>query len=143
MGVMDALGPGPVCIDTAIFIYFMEEHPKYCSMVAPLFAAIEAGILTAVTSGITLLETTVLPLRAGNMPLANRYADLLTHSRGLRLIPLALPLLRDAALIRAQTRMKTPDALQMAAALRERCTALITNDRAFAKDLGIKIIRLD
>ena len=143
MGLIGALGRGPVCIDTSIFIYYLEENPTYFKKVTQLFSAIEAGSITAVTSGITLLETTVLPLRKGNRPLANRYADLLTNSYGLRLVPLSFPLLRDAALIRAQTRMKTPDALQLAAALREQCTALITNDRGFATNLGVQIIQID
>ncbi len=49
MGLIDDLGPGPVGLDTPLFIYFMEEHPKYLSIVRPVFAAIANSELTGVT----------------------------------------------------------------------------------------------
>ena len=33
MGLMADLGRGPVAIDTAIFIYFIEEHPKFLPLI--------------------------------------------------------------------------------------------------------------
>ncbi|MCL4809319.1 MAG: hypothetical protein KJ062_16255, partial [Thermoanaerobaculia bacterium] len=70
MGLTNALGRGPVGIDTAPFIYFIEEHPVFVRVLDDLFGRIDSSKLTAVTSGITLLEVLVLPLRASNRPLA-------------------------------------------------------------------------
>src|SRR5207237_401560 len=63
VGLIEDLGRGPVTLDTAVFIYFMEEHPRYLSVVEPVFAAMDGARLQAVTSGVTLLETLVLPYR--------------------------------------------------------------------------------
>jgi hypothetical protein len=35
MGLMADLGGGPVGVDTAVFIYFIEEHPQFLPLVEP------------------------------------------------------------------------------------------------------------
>lgn len=142
MGLIEEIGRGPVGLDTAVFIYFIEEHPQFLPLVEPLFAAIDAGPLEGVTSGLTLLETLVAPYRAGNGLLAERYEALLTRSRGIRLVDLHRPLLRAAAQLRARVRARTPDALQLAAALAANCTAYLTNDRELPPIPGLRILQL-
>ena len=142
MGLIEDLGRGPVTLDTAVFIYFMEEHPRYLSVVEPVFAAMEGARLQAVTSGVTLLETLVLPYRSGDADLAERYEALLTQSRGIRFVDLDRALLRGAAQLRAVFRVRTPDALQLAAALTTRCTAYLTNDRDLPRIPGLKVLQL-
>ena len=142
MGLIDEIGAGPVGLDTAIFIYFIEEPPLFLPAVVPVFKAIDRGELTAATSALTLLETIVVPYRSGDSTLADRYEAFLTRSRGLRLVELDLPLLRAAALIRATTRVKTPDALQLAAALSHGCTTFLTNDRKLSDLGGLRVLQL-
>jgi predicted nucleic acid-binding protein len=89
-----------------------------------------------------LLETLVVPYRAGDRVLAERYEALLTWSRGLRLVELDRPLLRGAAHLRANAAVKTPDALQLAAALMSRCTAYVTNERSLREIPGLRIVQL-
>ena len=38
MGLIDEVGPGPVAIDTAIFIYFIEEDSRFIPHILPLFS---------------------------------------------------------------------------------------------------------
>jgi predicted nucleic acid-binding protein len=139
---MDDLGPGPVGLDTAIFIYFIEEHPRFLSSVDPVFAAVDAGRWEAVTSGITLLEVLVAPNRVGDALLAERYEALLTRSRGIRLVDIDRPLLRGAAHLRAAVPVKTSDAIQLASALRWRCSAYLTNDRDLPPIPGLRVLQL-
>lgn len=136
------IGAGPVAADTAVFIYLLEEHRDYLSVVRPLFVSAARGDLELVTSGITLLEVLVVPYRAHNLALATRYETLLTGSRGVRLIDADRAQLRTAAQLRALYRIRIPDALQLAAALTARCTALVTNDRDFPDVPGLNIIQL-
>lgn len=144
MGLIDDLGPGPVGLDTAVFIYYIEENPRYLPLVEPLFQAVDAGEIEGVTSAITLVEVLVVPYRSGNASLAERYEELLTRGRGLRLMDLTRPLLRAAAQLRAGTGMKTPDALQVAAALSAGSTALVTNDDRWPEEVaGLRIVQLD
>jgi len=143
LGLLTDLGEGPVALDTSIFIYFIEEHPKYLPLVDPVFEAIGAGELDAVTSSLTLLETLVVPFRFANTVLVDRYEAVLTNSRGVRLIDLDLDFLRAAAHVRAATRAKTPDAIQAAAALAGGCRVLLANDRRFPRIPGLQVLRLD
>lgn len=142
MGLMEDIGVGPVGLDTAVFIYFIEEHVQFLPLIEPVFAAIDAGQLEGITSGLTLLETLVAPYRAGNGSLAERYEALLTRSRGIRLVDIHLPLLRTAAQLRAALRVRTPDALQLAAALAAHCAAYLTNDRDLPQVPGLRILQL-
>ncbi|MCA1586885.1 MAG: PIN domain-containing protein [Acidobacteria bacterium] len=88
MGLIPDLGPGPVGVDTAVFIYFMEEDPQFLPLVLPLFSGADEGKRELVTSALTLLEVLVVPYRAGNRQLAERYEQLLTRSRGIRMVEL-------------------------------------------------------
>lgn len=142
MGLMAGLDPGPVAIDTAVFIYFIEEDPRFLPVVDPLFREADQGTRELVTSALTLLEVLVIPYRAGNRYLADRYEALLTRSRGIRLVDLTRDQLRAAAQLRATTGIKTPDALQLVAALAAGCKTFLTNDRRLPTVPGLHIRQL-
>ena len=142
MGLIGDLDGGPVALDTAVFIYFIEEHPLYLSLVEEIFVALNEERLIGVTSTITLLETLVVPIRAGNLTLAEQYEGHLSHSRGLLLLDLDRPLVRLAAQLRALEGLKTPDALQIAAALQTGCTTFVTNDRRIPAVGGLRVLQL-
>lgn len=142
MALIDDIGEGPVGIDTAIFIYFIEEDTRYISTVAPLFEAADAGGIEIVTSALTLLEVLIVSYRAGNLALAERYEALLTRGRGIRLIDLSRDHLRRAAQLRASMGVRTPDALQLAAAHSVSCTFFVTNDRRLPSGPDLKILQL-
>ena len=142
MGLMADVGPGPLAIDTAIFIYFIEKNPRFLPLIDPLFREADDGTRELVTSALTLLEVLVVPLRAGNRSVADRYEALLTHSRGIRLVDLTRDQLRAAAQLRATTSVKTPDALQLAAAIGTGCRTMLTNDRRIPSIPGLRIRQL-
>ncbi len=143
MEIADVVGAGPVALDTVAFIYFIEDHPRFVPLLEPLFVEADRGRRTLVTSALTLLEVLVVPYRVGDLPLAARYEALLTRSRGVRLIDLERAQLRVAAHLRALHRVRTPDALQLAAAVSARCTAFVTNDRALPAIEGLRVIQLE
>ena len=66
MGLIADLGPGSIGVDTAIFIYFIEENPRFLPAVVPLFQEADQGKRDLLTSALTLLEVLVVPYRAGN-----------------------------------------------------------------------------
>lgn len=142
MGLMDDIGNGPVGLDTAIFIYFIEDHPRFLPLLEPLFVAIDAGSIEGVTSDVTLLETLVGPYRTNDISLAERYEAILTRSRGIRLIELRRAVIRTAAQLRAGLRIATPDAIQLAATLSAHCTTFLTNDRELPSVPGMRILQL-
>jgi predicted nucleic acid-binding protein len=139
---MTSLGGGAVGIDTAIVIYFIEEHPEFLPMILPLFREADQGKRDLITSAVTLLEVLVVPYRAGHRALADRYEALLTRSRGIRLIDMTRDQLRAAAQLRAATGVRTPDALQLVAALGSGCTSFVTNDRRLPAIPGLRVVQL-
>jgi predicted nucleic acid-binding protein len=142
MGLMAAIGKGPAALDTVAFIYFIEEAPEYAAALAPVFAAADGGALELVTSSLTLLEVLVVPHRHGDRALADRYEALLTRSRGLQLVDIDHAQLRAAAQVRALHGVRTPDALQLAAALSRRATAFVTNGRKLPAIPGLPVLQL-
>jgi predicted nucleic acid-binding protein len=142
VGLIEQVGAGPVAVDTVAFIYFIEEHPLYLPLLRPVFAAADRGELTIVTSAVTLLEVLVVPYRSGDLRLAERYEDLLTRSRNVRLREIDRALLRAAAQLRAVSSIRTPDALQLAAGLAERCTSFLTNDRRLPSLPGLRVLQI-
>ena len=142
MGLIQDLGPGSVAVDTAVFIYFLEEHPKFLRVILPLLREADEGKRTLTTSALTLLEVLVVPYRAGNRALAERYEALLTRGRGVRLIEISRGQLRAAAQLRAATGVKTPDALQIVAAISTGCKSFLTNDRRLPPIPGLRIVEL-
>ena len=137
------MGAGPIAVDTALFIYLIEEHPRFLAPVRALFAQADAGVLAIVTSALTLLEVLVVPWRAGDHALAARYDALLTRSRGVRMVDLTRDQWRTAARLRAQYgTLRTPDALQLAAAIGMRCTSFITDDRRMPTPDGVRVLQL-
>ena len=143
MGLREDLGPGPTALDTALFIYYIEENEAFLPLVAPIFEDVAAGRRDVVTSSLTLLEVLVVPYRAGNLALAERYEAYLSRSRGVRLVDIDRSQLRTAAQLRAlHPSVRTPDALQLAAALLAGCTAFVTNDRDLPAVPGLEVLKL-
>ena len=60
----------------------------------------------------------------------------------MRLIVITEPILRDAARLRAQFNLKTPDAIHAATALSVGCAQFITNDLIFRRVPGLNVIVL-
>jgi predicted nucleic acid-binding protein len=142
MGLVNDLGPGNVGVDTAIFVYFIEEHPQFLPVILPLFHEADQNKRELFTSALTLLEVLVVPYRAGNRLLAEQYEALLTRSRGVRLIDLSRDQLRAAAQLRAVTSVKMPDALQLVAAVSTGCATFVTNDRRLPPIPGLRLVDL-
>jgi predicted nucleic acid-binding protein len=143
LGLIDDLGRGPVAIDSVVFIYWIEEHTRFAPFLVPVFEAIDGGALAAVTSILTLLEVLVIPYRAGDVQLADRYEALLTRSRGLKLIDLDRSVLRAGAALRARSpATRTTDALQLATALAGSCKSFLTNDRELPAVPGLRTVML-
>lgn len=143
MGLTEDLGPGPTALDTAVFVYYIEENEAFLPLVAPIFEDVAAGRREVVTSSLTLLEVLVVPFRAGNLALADRYETYLSRSQGVRLVDVGRTELRMAAQLRAlHPSVRTPDALQLATALSAGCRSFVTNDRVLPPVAGLKILQL-
>ena len=138
----EEIGGGPVGLDACAFIFYLEENPRFLPLLDPVFTAVAEGRLEGATSALTLLETLVGPYRQSDEILAQRYETLLLTTRGLKLVGLSPKILKAAAHLRAVTRIKTPDAIQIASAVAAGCSSFVTNDRRLPSLPGLKILNL-
>ncbi|HXU09766.1 MAG TPA: PIN domain-containing protein [Blastocatellia bacterium] len=139
MGALSLPASGVVYIDTARLIYSVEKHPEYEASLRPLWAASKSAEIQVITSELALLETLVGPLKHGDAVLADVYSELLTATE-MRLLPITLDVLRDAARLRADTNMKTPDAIHAATALAAGCDLFVTNDGGFRRVAALPVV---
>lgn len=141
MGQLTLPSSATVYLDTPVIIYTVEANPTYYSLLQPLWLKFQTGEIELVTSELTLMETLVLPLRNANTTLVSDY-DLLLSSSEIQLVPITLPVLRNAANLRATTSLKTPDAIHAATALGKGCTLFLTNDSGFRNVPSLPVVIL-
>lgn len=132
-----------VGLDTAPLIYFIEENPTYLETIRPFFVAMDRGEFRVVTSTVTLLEVLVHPFRRGEKELAQQYRDILLGAEGLITISLSQDIAEVAARLRASHNIRTPDAIQMATALRAGASHFLTNDVRLPSLPELKVLVLD
>lgn len=126
-----------VLVDTAPWIYLLEDHADFAPRFLGLFEAAQRGQLQLAITPITVAEVLTGPFKAGQTALAKRYETALGQCR---LVALSLSVASLAAQLRVQYGLKLPDALQLAAALDIGAAALITHDRDFARVQGLPIL---
>ena len=132
-----------VGLDTTPLIYFIEENPTYLETIRPFFVAMDRGEFRVVTSTVTLLEVLVHPFRRGEKELAQQYRDILLGAEGLITISLSQDIAEVAARLRASHNIRTPDAIQMATALRAGASHFLTNDARLPSLPELRILVLD
>ncbi len=143
MGFVERLLGRRVYLDANAFIYALEGEVGIKEAVTPLFAAIDAGSIEAVTAELPLAEVLVHPYRIEDDELADRYERLLAPRANLSRVPVTLNLWRAAAHLRGRTKPRLPDATHLATAEAEACEIVVTNDRGMARVSTIPVILLD
>ena len=139
---IDALRGSTVGLDTGPLIYYIEEHAAFLPRIKPFFEAAERNEFRIVTSFVTLVEVLVHPLREGRPELAEEYRDILLRSPALTAIPLDEGIAEGAAELRAHHNLRTPDAIQIATAIRSGASWFLTNDAALANLSEISVLVL-
>lgn len=142
MGWVDRLRGTTVALDTAPLIYFIEEHPKYLPVVLPFFELVEEGEVRCVTSVLTITESLVHPLRRGRSDLAKKYLSILLDSN-LIAVEVTREIAADAAELRANLNLRTPDAIQVSTAVRMSAAAMLTNDLGIPAISDVEIVNID
>lgn len=131
-------------LDTAIFIYHFEEHPAYLPLTREILSSIEVAERRGITSTITLMEIMVQPLSKGRKDVARKYEAMLMNFPNLEVVDLDRGVIRQAARLRAEYRIRPPDALQAAASLLHGARLFITNDHRLERLQGeLEVIILD
>ncbi len=144
MGSLTLPITGTVYVETPALIYTVERHPRYEPLLRPLWQAVQARTVIAVSSELALLETFVMPMRQGDVSLQAAYERLLLHTPQMHLRPITQTILREAARLRASIAgLRTPDALHAATAFEAGCALFVTNDAGFRRIPNLPLAILD
>lgn len=130
-------------LDTAPVIYYVEANPSYSALVDEIFNGIDSGVVSSVTSPITLAECLVMPLRQGLAASEQDFTDVIVTGAN---VTFALPdvaIARQAADLRARYNLGLLDAFQIATAIGTGCDAFLTNDLKLKRVAEISILVLD
>lgn len=132
-----------VAFDTSIFIYHLEQNSKYSALADCAFSWLDSGASMGVTSAITMTELLVKPYRETSEENVDTLYALLSTYPDFAWIPSTLGIAALAAKIRANYRLRTPDALQAATAVHAQATAFVTNDPIFRRIPDFDTLILD
>lgn len=144
MRISEALaGVSRVFLDTAPVIYFVEKNPTYFSRVQVLFERIDSGLITAITSPITLSECLVHPYRRGLLEVAQAFIELITNGNNTTFQVIEQEIAKNASQLRARHNLPLADAFQIAVAMNAGCDAFLTNDTTFKRVTELNVIVLD
>jgi predicted nucleic acid-binding protein len=126
-----------VLVDTAPWIYLLEDHVEFAPRFVGVFEAAERGQIQLALSTVTLAEVLTGPFKAGQTALAKRYENALNQYQVVPMTPAVASL---AAQLRVEYRLKLPDAVQLASALDIGAAALVTHDRDFSAVQGLPVL---
>ena len=132
-----------VGLDTSPLIYFIEDNQNYRKIIHSFFESLDRGDFSVITSTLTLTEVLVHPLRSGNHKLASRYRDILLNQKNLLVVQITVEIAEIAADLRAKHQIRTPDALQIAAALDKNVQFFLTNDKRLSSIKELEVLVLD
>lgn len=131
-----------IFIDTNVFIYALEDNPKFPSA-KEIFKLIKAEHKLGYTSVISLLEASVKLFSLGKKEKIEEYLDFISGDGLIKVLDVDKPIAIKAAELRSKHHFKTPDSIQLAAAIVYGATLFVTADRNFEKkikDLEVLII---
>ena len=118
-----------VFLDTMVFVYALEYHPLYSAAAETVLHMVE---LHAVTSSLTLAEVLTGPAYAQNPEALNDYELYLSHFPNLTVLSVDPNHARVIAQLRSSTRLRTPDAVQIAVAMAANVDAIVGNDKMWS-----------
>jgi predicted nucleic acid-binding protein len=125
--------------DTMLFIYLIEDHPRFGGRVRDLLKLCEKHGHSITTSTFTLAELLVAPRKTGDDLLARTFREVL-RPPAVRLIPFGDQAAELYADIRSRLNVTPADAIQLACAAEAGVNVFVTNDQ---KLIGKKVTGID
>jgi len=117
-----------VLLDTVVLIYFLEGHVRYAQQAEETFARIESGELQGILANLVFAELLVPLYRSDNAQAAAGLTQRLLNFRNLEVVTLSTEISTEAARLRADYGLRTPDAIHGATAILSQASGILTND---------------
>jgi predicted nucleic acid-binding protein len=113
--------------DTMLFVYWIEDHPRYAKLIRQLLLKMEKRRDQLCTSTFAVGEALVGPRKAGSGEAATKMLNVF-RSPFVEVIPFSLEAAEHYASIRANPSIAAPDAIHLACAAQARVDLFLTND---------------
>ena len=143
MGTIERLHGKIIFVDTAPFIYYIEELGDYSDVLREFFTVLDEGHVRAVTSVITMMEVLVKPYRLKLNNLVSQFEKTILNKMYIEVVGITLEIARLAAQIRAENKIALADAIQLATADYYHAAFFLTNDKRLHQVTNTKIVYLD
>ena len=121
-----------VCLDTALFIYHLDNIEPYYLLTTEIFDAFVDGNLQGVLSTVSVAEFVVKPFQENRIEEITNFEQLI-FALSIDVVDSTFQIAKQAGKLRAEYGIKIPDALIFCTALENGCDAFITNDKNFRK----------
>jgi predicted nucleic acid-binding protein len=131
-----------VYFDTNIFIYILENHPEFGETCLSVVQSGADKELDGYCGDLVLAELLVKPLKDNNARAVKAVKDLFTEDTKIELLPHTRSTFITAAHLRANHKIKLPDALHLATAIENHVEIFLTNDRDIPRIPGITVMTL-
>lgn len=111
-------------LDSCVLIYYVEQNPQFFAQIDQRICDVNTRITV---SDLVRMECRIQPLRMANVRLLERFESFF-RAPDLHYIALTRAVFDRAADLRVRHRLKTPDALHLAAAIEGGCDEFWTTD---------------
>lgn len=117
-----------VFLDSAPMIYHLEDIRPYSILTTEVFTALAKGELEGVLSTVSIAELLTKPFKEGRDDQIAVFEAFVFSLPQTRLVVPTYTIAKQAARLRGQYGLRTPDALLFSTAQAEGCDAFLTND---------------
>lgn len=131
-----------VAADSACFIYFLEDNPKFCDLAEPIFELAEKNRILVISSVLVLVEVLTGYRRAKDYSAENEFKQMLKDFPAIEIYEVSNKLVNRIVDLRIKYGIKTPDAIHLATAIEHKADVFVTNDRQLTKVKEIAILYL-
>jgi predicted nucleic acid-binding protein len=131
-----------VYFDANIFIYLLENHSDFGEICLSIVQSAVDKELDGYSGDLVLAELLVKPLKDNNARAVKAVKDLFSKETRIELLPHKRSTFETAALLRANYKIKLPDALHIATAIENHIEVVLTNDREIPSIPEITVLQL-
>ena len=145
-GMIEESPAAIVYLDAMTFIFSIEGQNEVSAPAEALFKTLRNRPGAGATSELTLAEVLVGSRRSQSLAIKRGYLDLIIWSKFLDLVPISREILYHSADLRFEhkeshgRKLKLPDAIHLATAVRKRCRYFVSGDKAIVPPVGMEKI---
>ena len=127
--------------DSDLLIYWLDEAGPFQLLAESRMAVLQAAGDRMAISDLTRLECRVGVLKRRDLAALKVFEDFFARL-DVQLVPLTSAVFDRAAQLRVDLKIKTPDAIHLAAAIKAGCDCFLSNDKVFrkCKDIAVEIL---